>query len=104
MALRALLSAALLLKLAFCNSEMRFIFPPNATQAYDDTTISNISVRFNDNMTLEYQLPNTDGQVVVFQTCYSSVKAMEEEEGTSYENADTCKHIVPFSKHSTNLQ
>lgn len=97
MALRALLSTALLLNFVLCDTEMGFIFPPNATEAYDDTTIANISVHFNDNMTLEYQLPDNHGQVAVFQACYASVKAMQEREGSTYEKADTCKFSPPFS-------
>lgn len=95
MALRLLLLAApLLVKFVLCDTEMGFVFPPNATNAYEDTAVANISVHFNDNITLEYNFPDTNGQVSVFQTCFSSIKAMED--GSTYENVDTCNPSHPF--------
>lgn len=89
----ALFVALFVVQLGQCDDSMGFIFPPNATEAYDDTTIANISVHFNDNMTLEYQLPNTEGQLAVSQTCYASVKALESESGSTYSDTATCKEI-----------
>ncbi|KUJ22925.1 uncharacterized protein LY89DRAFT_729029 [Mollisia scopiformis] len=72
-----------------CQSSMEFSFPPNATQAYDDTTIANISVHFNDNMILEYQLPDSDGQLAVTQYCYASIKDMENDNGATFDKTET---------------
>ncbi|KAE8444207.1 hypothetical protein EG329_000804 [Mollisiaceae sp. DMI_Dod_QoI] len=84
-----LLFALYLVHLGQCDTSMTFIFPPNATKTYTDTRIANISIHFNDNITVEYQLPDTQGQVWLTQSCFASVKAMINEDGETFSNGNS---------------
>lgn len=92
-----LLLAACLASRGGCDPNMGFVFPPNATQGSGDQTAANLTVHFNDNITLEYNLPDTDGQIWLYQNCYSSIKAASSEEESSFENSNSCK-LPPASR------
>lgn len=85
-----LLLVAFLVNLVRCDTKMGFVFPPNATLGEEDTTIANITVHFNDSIVVEYNLPNTEGQLYLLQSCYSSIKSMESIGETFYQG-DSCK-------------
>ncbi|CZR51352.1 uncharacterized protein PAC_01227 [Phialocephala subalpina] len=82
-----LLLAVFMANIVRCDTNKGFVFPPNATLGEGDTTIANITVHFNDSMIVEYNLPDTEGQVYLLQSCYASVKSMESIGETFYQGS-----------------
>lgn len=90
MASIVLLLAVFLFKLVYCSTDTGFVFPPNATLGEEDTTVANVTVHFNDSMIVEYNLPDTKGQVYLLQSCYASIKSMEST-GETFSQGGTCE-------------